>query len=54
MDLAAFLWTVIAVIAGMTIWYAGFVVIEKAVDYKKDRDYDKFNKELYEESNNGL
>lgn len=43
MDLAAFLWTVIAVIAGMTIWYAGFVIIEKAYDYRR-----------YKETDNGL
>lgn len=43
MDVAAFLWTVIAVIAGMTIWYAGFYLVDKAYQHRK-----------YEEKNNGL
>lgn len=43
MDLAAFLWTVIAVIVGMTIWYAGFYLVEKAYDHRK-----------YKENNDGL
>ena len=43
MDLAAFLWTVIAVIAGMTIWYAGFYLVDKAYQHRK-----------YKETDNGL
>ena len=38
MDLAAFLWTVIAVIAGMTIWYAGFYLVEKAYEIRSNKE----------------